>query len=83
MKASCLHTTSVTDSKRAEWEKTSFMNNNEMKKLDNRLHQYRDRNKTFREYSIIFGGDFRKLAQGHDGELLYLRNSTQFFEDTT
>jgi hypothetical protein len=84
-----LHTTSATNKQQVEWGQVrilvigeiSFMNENELKKLDTRLHLFRDRNKVFEGDSIIFGGDFRQLTRGHDNELLYSRNSTQFFED--
>jgi hypothetical protein len=58
----------------------SFMMENELMKLDVRLKQYKDRNKVFGGYCIIFGGDFRQLIRGNDHELLYLRNSHHFFE---
>jgi hypothetical protein len=61
-------------------DEISFMMENELMKLNVRLRQYKDHNKVFGAYSIIFGGDFRQLIRGNDHELLYLRNSRQFFE---
>ena len=88
IKASGMFTTSVSEIQRAEWSRVrilvideiSFMTENELKKLDIRLRQYKDRNKVFGGYCIIFGGDFRQLIRGHDHELMYSRNSQQFFE---
>jgi hypothetical protein len=58
----------------------SFMTASELMKLDVRLRKYKDRKKVFGGNSIIFGGDFRQLIRGNDHELLYARNSKQFFE---
>ncbi len=88
IKASGMFTTSVSEIQRSEWSRVrilvideiSFMTENELKKLDIRLRQYKDRNKVFGGYCIIFGGDFRQLIRGHDHELMYSRNSQQFFE---
>ncbi len=74
--------TTVTEFQRLEWssvrvlviDKISFMTESELRKLDVRLRQYKDRNKVFGGYSIIFGGDFRQLTRGIDHELLYSRN---------
>jgi hypothetical protein len=56
------------------------MTESEVMKLDVRLWQYKDHNKVFGGYSIIFGGDFRQLIRGNDHKLLYSRNSKPFFE---
>jgi hypothetical protein len=88
VKASGMFMTTVTELQRLEWssvrvlviDEISFMTESELMKLDVRLRQYKDRNKVFGGYSIIFGGDFRQLIRGNDHELLYSRNSKQFFE---
>ena len=80
--------TTVTEVQRLKWssvrvlviDKISIMTESELVKLDVRLRQYKDCNKVFGGYSIIFGGDFRQLIRGNDHELLYSRNSKQFFE---
>ena len=61
-------------------DETSFMMENELMKLDVRLRQYKDPNKVFGGYCVIFGGDFRQVIRGNDHTLLYSRNSHQFFE---
>jgi len=58
----------------------SFVTKQELTKLDGILHQYRDRNTVFGAYCMVFGGGFRQLICGNDHELLYSRNSHQFFE---
>ena len=88
VKASGMFMTTVTELQRLEWssvrvlviDEISFMTESELMKLDVRLRQYKDRNKVFGGYSVIFGGDFRQLIRGNDHELLYSRNSKQFFE---
>lgn len=87
-KASGMFTSNVTEVQRLEWSSVhllvineiSFMTENELMKSDVRLWQYKDRNKVFGGYSIIFGGDFRQLNRGNNHKLLYLRNLKQFFK---
>ena len=88
MKASGMFMTTMTKVQQLEWssirvlviDEISFMTENELMKLDVRLQQYKDHNKVFGGYCIIFGGDFRQLIRGNDHGLLYSRNSHQFFE---
>ncbi len=70
--------TTVTELQRLEWSSVrvlviaeiSFMTESELMKLDVRLRHYKDRNKVFGGYFIIFGRDFRQLIGGNDDELL-------------
>jgi len=83
-----MFTTNVLEDHCMEWsevhiliiDEISFMTEHKLKKLDVRLHQYRDRYKVFGGYCIVFGGGFRQLIRGNDHELVYSRNSHQFFE---
>ena len=87
-KASGMCSQNITDKQRLEWsqckilviDEVSFMTENELMKLDNKLKQYCQRNKVYGGYSIIFGGDFRQLAKGKKNELLYSTESKRFFE---
>jgi hypothetical protein len=82
IKASGMFTTSVLGVQCMEWsgvhiltiDEISFMTKHELKILDVRLRQYRDRNKESRGYCIIFGGDFRQVIRSNVHELLYSRN---------
>jgi hypothetical protein len=56
------------------------MTENKLQKFGVRLHHYTDRNTVFEGYCIVFGGYFRQLIRGIDHELVYPRNSHQFFE---
>ena len=69
-----MFTTNVSEVQCKEWssvlilviDEISFMTEHEIKKLDVRLHQYRDCNKVFGGYCIVFLGDFRQLIRGND-----------------
>lgn len=64
-------------------DEISFMQDNELIRLDRRLKECRDRTKVFGGISIIFAGDFRQLepAGAADSDLLFSRMSSQIFEN--
>jgi hypothetical protein len=88
VKAYGMFTTNISEVHHIEWsgvqilviDEISFMTEHELKKMDVGLCQYRDHNKVFGGYCIVFGGDCRQLIRGNNHELLYSRNSNQFFE---
>ena len=81
----------LTEEDKNEWEdvriliidEISFMKDRELKSLDNRLKEMRDRNKPFGGLSIIFAGDFRQLepSGSDDSDLLFSSKSSQHFEN--
>lgn len=59
------------------------MSESELILLDLRLRQYRNRNKIYGGFSIIFCGNFRQLQSiGDRRELLYSRDSQRIFESS-
>jgi len=82
----------LTEDEIREWESVrilvideiSFMNDNELKLLDNRLREVGDRCKVFGGFSIIFAGDFRQLEpiMSEDSDLLFSSNSSRHWENT-
>ena len=87
--ASGMSSGTLNDTQIKEWERCkilvideiSFMSENELIKLDNRLRRYKDRNKPYGGYSVIFGGDFRQLQNNTEKkQLLYSRDSQRKFE---
>ncbi len=63
-------------------DEISFMQDNELQRLDRRLKECRDRTKVFGGISIIFSGDFRQLepSGAKDCDLLFSRESSGVFE---
>ena len=62
-------------------DEISFMSESELTLLDLRLRQYKNRNKVYGGFSVIFYGNFRQLqSNGDRRELLYSRDSQRKFE---
>ena len=62
-------------------DKISFMSESELTLLDLRLRQYKNRNKVYGGFSVIFCDNFRQLqSNGDRRELLYSRDSQRKFE---
>ena len=76
----------LTEEDKREWQEVriliideiSFMCDDELKKLDQRLKEMRDRAKPFGGVSIVFAGDLRKLEPSASSEnnLLFSRQSS-------
>jgi hypothetical protein len=64
-------------------DEISFMQDDELIRLDRRLKECRDRTKIFGGISIIFAGDFRQLEPScaSDKDLLFSRQSSGIFEN--
>ncbi len=64
-------------------DEISFMQDDELIKLDKRLKECRDRTQIFGGVSIIFAGDFRQLepSGAADKDLLFSRQSSGIFEN--
>ena len=64
-------------------DEISFMQDDELIRLDRRLKECRDRTKIFGGVSIIFAGDFRQLepSGAADKDLLFSRQSSGIFEN--
>ena len=88
VKASGMWSKGVSEEQRNNWrnckilviDEISFMKESELMQLDNKLKELGDRNKIFGGYSIIFGGDFRQLTKASKKQLMYSKDSSQFFE---
>ena len=88
VKASGMWSKRVSDEQRNDWrnckilviDEISFMKESELMQLDRKLKELGDRNKIFGGYSIIFGGDFRQLTKASRKQLMYSKESSQFFE---
>eukprot|EP00956_Cyclotella_meneghiniana_P032179 scaffold87347_cov52-Cyclotella_meneghiniana.AAC.2 len=88
VKASGMWSKGVSEEQRNDWrnckilviDEISFMKESELMQLDNKLKILGDRNKIFGGYSIIFGGDFRQLTKASKKQLMYSKDSSQFFE---
>lgn len=82
----------LTDEEIQEWksvrilviDEISFMSDKELRYLDKRLRDVRDRNKVFGGFSIIFAGDFRQLSPGmrDHTQVLYSRSSSKLWENS-
>ena len=80
----------LTDEDIKEWEdvrilvidEISFMTDDEMSRLNQRLQQMRDRTKPFGGFSIIFAGDFRQLepTKSEESDLLFSTKSSRRWE---
>ena len=90
IQASGMRSKDVTEQQIEEWsrckilviDEISFMSESELVLLDQRLRRYKDRNKIYGGFSVIFGGDFRQLqSNGDKKEVLYSRDSQRKFED--
>ena len=64
-------------------DEISFMQDDELIRLDKRLKECRDRTKIFGGVSIIFAGDFRQLepSGAADKDLLFSKQSSGIFEN--
>lgn len=81
----------LTEEEIKEWEdvrilvidEISFMTDHELKRLDTRLKEMRDRSKPFGGFSIIFAGDFRQLepTSCEDSDLLFSSKSSRHWEN--
>ena len=87
--ASGLHSANIETGQMEEWKRCkilvideiSFMSESELTLLDLRLRRYKNRNKVYGGFSVIFCGDFRQLqSNGDRRELLYSRDSQRKFE---
>ena len=82
----------LSETDRAAWldvrmliiDEISFMKDGELKTLDNRLKEIRDRSKPFGGFSIIFAGDFRQLepTKASHSDLLFSSQSSGHFENS-
>ena len=65
-------------------DEISFMPNDQLQKLDQRLKEMRDRAKPFGGISIVFAGDFRQLEPSGSSEnnLLFSRQSSNLWNDS-
>ena len=83
---------SLTEEDKKEWEEVrilmideiSFMCDDELKKMDQRLKEMKDRAKPFGGLSIVFCGDFRQLEPSASSEdnLLFSRESSNLWNDS-
>ena len=82
----------LTEEEKKEWEEVrilildevSFMCDDELKKMDQRLKEMKDRAKPFGGLSIVFCGDFRQLEPSASSEdnLLFSRQSSNLWNDS-
>jgi ATP-dependent DNA helicase PIF1 len=82
----------LTEEDKREWQEVriliideiSFMCDDELKKLDQRLKEVRDRAKPFGGVLIVFAGDFRQLEPSASSEnnLLLSRQSSNLWNDS-
>jgi ATP-dependent DNA helicase PIF1 len=65
-------------------DEISFMNDQQLHKLDQRLKELNDCNKPFGGFSVIFSGDFRQLQPGNGSNksLIYSSQSSGLFEQS-
>ena len=65
-------------------DEISFMPDDQLQKLDQRLKEMRDRAKPFGGISIVFAGDFRQLEPSGSSEnnLLFSRQSSNLWNDS-
>ena len=82
----------LTEEEKKQWEEVrmliideiSFMCDDQLKKLDQRLKEMRDRTKPFGGISVIFAGDFRQLEPSATSEnnLLFSRLSSNLWNNS-
>lgn len=65
-------------------DEISFMNDDQLQKLHQRLQEIGDKNKPFGGFSIVFAGDFRQLPpiRSSEKQLLYSEDSSNLWNDT-
>ena len=83
---------SLTEEDKREWkdvmiviiDEISFMGDDQLQILDQRMKELGDRTKPFRGYSIVFSGDFRQLepTKTPSNNLLFSRHSSQLWDSS-